>query len=270
MLTPHNAICDVFLKVGGSILDNAPHTAALAEGLVTLPPGQRVVILTGGGRVAKRIKANQRERSCDFESCWKATTLALDVNAGLLASHSTRFCVTSSISQIIAAHEAGVIPIFAPAGALFNSLWFTPNWIVTTDTMGLYFAHHMGAARYVIVTDVDGVCEGAPGPGSSVSPISKMHVTQLENLPSSKLDAAFPGFFRRYPLETMVVNGKYPARVIGAIFGRRTLGTEVVLDADVAPLTGRDVASKESRDVSVRGQSRAVLCQDPVSSSAPV
>jgi aspartokinase-like uncharacterized kinase len=270
MLTPHSAICDVFVKIGGSILDNAPHTTALAECLETLPPNQRVVILTGGGRVAKRIKVNQRDRSCDFESCWKATTLALDVNAGLLASHCTRFCVTSSISEIMAAHGAGMIPIFAPAGALFNSLWFTPNWIVTTDTMGLYFAHHMGAMRYIIVTDVDGVCERAPGPGNSTSPISRMHLAQLENLPSSKLDAAFPEFFRRYPLETMVVNGKYPARVIAAIFGRCTVGTEIALDADVTPLNGCDVGSRESRDVTVRGQSRALSCQDPAGSSASV
>src|SRR6266702_2967266 len=268
MLTPHNAICDVFVKVGGSILDNVPHTVALAESLATLPAGHRIVILTGGGRVAKRIKANQRERSCDFEPCWKATTLALDVNAGLLASHSTRFCVSNSIAQIMAAHEAGVIPIFAPAGALFNSLWFTPNWIVTTDTMGLYFAHHMGAARYVIVTDVDGVCEHAPGPGNSVSPISEMQVAELENLPSSKLDAAFPGFFRRYPLQTMVINGKYPARVLAAIFGRRTLGTEISLDAEVAPLTGREAGSRESRDVNARAQPRALLYQDPAGSPA--
>jgi aspartokinase-like uncharacterized kinase len=270
MLTPHSAICNVFVKVGGSILDNAPHTAALAEGLVSLPSGQRIVILTGGGHVAKRIKANQRERACDFESCWRATTLALDVNAGLLASHSTRFCVTSSIAQIMAAQEAGAIPIFAPAGALINSLWFTPNWIVTTDTMGLYFAHHMGAVRYIIVTDVDGVCERAPGPGNSVSPISKLYVAQLESLPSSKLDAAFPGFFRRYPLETMVVNGKYPGRVTAAIAGRRTLGTEIALDPEVVPLTGREVVSREPREVAVRAQSRALLSPDAAGSSASV
>jgi aspartokinase-like uncharacterized kinase len=238
MLVPHSAICDVFVKVGGSILDNATHTTTLAESLAALPSGQRIVILTGGGRVAKRIKANQRERACGFDPCWKATTLALDVNAGLLASHSARFCVTSCIEQIVSVHAAGAIPIFAPAGALFNSLWFTPNWIVTTDTMGLYFAHSMGARRYVIVTDVDGVCERAPGPGSTVDPISKMHVAELERLPSSKLDAAFPGFFRRFPLETVVVNGKYPTRVTAAIAGRRTLGTEITLDADTAPLNG--------------------------------
>jgi 5-(aminomethyl)-3-furanmethanol phosphate kinase len=237
-ITPHEPICDVFLKVGGSILDNAAHTAALAESLSALGSGQRIVILTGGGRIAKRIKANQRERASDFPCSWKAATLALDVNAGLLASHFPRFCVSTSIAHIVAAHESGHLPVFAPADALFSSLWFTPNWIVTTDTMGLYFAHLMGALRYVIVTDVDGVCERAPAPDSSLSPISKMQVGELEKLPSSKLDAAFPAYFRRYPMETMVVNGKYPSRVSAAIFGRRTVGTEITADVEIKGLNG--------------------------------
>ena len=232
MLAPQGPVCDVFVKVGGSILDNPAHTAALAESLASLSNGVRVVILTGGGRVAKRIKANQRERACDFLCCWRATTLALDVNAGLLASHSQRFSLTRCIAEIIAAHDSGAIPVFAPAEALFSSIWFIPNWIVTTDTMGLYFAHAMGARRYVIVTDVDGVCEHPPSFGSNVAPIPRMCVRELEQLSSSKLDAAFPGFFRRYPLETIVVNGQYPARVIAALMGRRTLGTEITLELD--------------------------------------
>ena len=238
---PCDAVCDVFIKVGGSILDHHGHTAALAEALADTVQGQRLVVLTGGGRVAKRIKANQRERSCDFHRCWRATTLALDVNAGLLASHSPRFAVTSSISEIIAAHAAGGIPIFAPATALFSSIWFIPNWTVTTDTMGLYFAHSMGAQRYVIVTDVDGVCERIPDPDIAVAPIPSIRVGDLERLPSSKLDAAFPAFFRRYPLETRVVNGKYPARVTAAIFGKRALGTEITLDGELEAASGREL-----------------------------
>jgi aspartokinase-like uncharacterized kinase len=240
MISPCDPVCDVFIKVGGSILDNPVHTAALADALAAISGGHRLVILTGGGRVAKRIKANQRDRSCDFYCCWKATTLALDVNAGLLASHSPRFSVVSSIADVIAAHKSGGIAIFAPADALFSSLWFVPNWTVTTDTMGLYFAHSMGAKRYVIVTDVDGVCDRIPDPDVSLAPIPRMRVGDLEQLQSSKLDAAFPAFFRRYPLETLVVNGKHPARVTASIFGKRALGTEITLDADFDSANGRE------------------------------
>jgi aspartokinase-like uncharacterized kinase len=238
MIRPHDPFCDIFLKIGGSILDNVAHTAALAADLVTLSGDSRVILLPGGGRVAKRIKANQSERGCDFDRCWRATTLALDVNAGLLASHSPRFRVSNSIAQIMESFEIGSIPIFAPADALFSSLWFTPNWVVTTDTMGLYFAHTMGAHRYVIVTDVDGICECAPISGMSTKAIPRIDVGELERLPSSKLDAAFPGFFRRYPMETIVVNGKFPSRVLAAVSGQRTAGTEITKDANITPVNG--------------------------------
>jgi aspartokinase-like uncharacterized kinase len=238
MKGPHQPLCDVLIKVGGSILDNIPDTLALAEALVARSTGPRIVVLPGGGRVAKRIKSNQREREADFLCCWRATTLALDVNAGVLASHSPRFAVCISIGQIKDAQDGGFIPIFAPAQALFSSLWFTPNWIATTDTMGLYFAHVMGAARYVVVTDVDGVCEKAPGSDSHVVPLPRIRVSDLERLPSSKLDAAFPAFFRKYPVDTVVINGKHPSRVSAAILGRRTFGTEIVHDSDHGGLNG--------------------------------
>lgn len=235
MEIPHGSACDVFVKVGGSILDNIHHTAALAEMLVSLPKGQRIVILPGGGQVAKRIKLNQRSKVSDFQWSWRAATLALDVNAGLLASYSSQFEVSNCVAQIATAHALGKLPIFAPADSLFSSLWFSPNWIVTTDTMGLYFANLMGAKRYVIVTDVDGVCERAPLKDVSVAPIARLTVGDLERLPSSKLDDAFPAYFRRHPIMTLVVNGKHPNRVAAAVSGSRTLGTEILNEAE-API----------------------------------
>lgn len=224
-------LCTALLKVGGSILDNPEDTIRLSEALVSLGRIERIVVFTGGGKLAKRIKANQRARDSDFMACWHATTLALDANAGLLASHSPMFAVARSMADILQAHDRRRIPIFAPAQALFSSLWFTPNWVATTDTMGLYFGRDMGARRYVIVTDVDGVCPHAPGADKEVEPILKMTVEELEALPSSKLDAAFPIHFRRHPIETFVVNGKVPQRVVDASRGRLPFGTYIPSDS---------------------------------------
>jgi len=62
----------------------------------------------------------------------------------------------------MACFEAGRIAVLAPAGAILNSLCFVPDWLVTTDSMGLRFANELGAARYVIVSDVHGIYELKP------------------------------------------------------------------------------------------------------------
>lgn len=218
-------VCDVFIKIGGSILDDVSQTAALLPHIIALSSRYRMLILVGGGIIAKRIKANQRERNTDFYRCWRSGALCHDVNAGLLASYSPVFEVASSAAEAMRCLDSGQIAVFAATSALINNLFFTPDWRITTDSMGVFWANAMRAKRYVIVSNVDGMHEKWPDAGP---PIPKIKIADLERLPSSKLDAAFPSFFRRYPLPTFIVNGKYPDRVRDAICGEWTIGTEIV------------------------------------------
>jgi aspartokinase-like uncharacterized kinase len=222
-------VCDVFVKIGGSILDNAAHTFDLVPGLVALSKEHRIVAMCGGGRVAKRIVGNQRRLGSDFLRSWRAGITSLDVHAGLLASHSPSFAVASSVFEIADHLAGGKMAVLAPAAKIVSDLVMFPDYEVTTDSMGLYFASLLGARRYVIVSDVDGVYERTPGPYSILEPIPRLSPEEMECLPSSKLDPAFPLYFRRYPMPAIVVNGRYPARVTDAIRGRPTIGTEIVL-----------------------------------------
>ena len=220
-------LCDVFVKIGGSILDKDALTAELVPHLAGLARESRILILPGGGQAVKRIKANQRRHDVDFRSCWIPAVLCLDVNAGILASHSKEFAAVASAEEISACFDTGRIAVFAAAGAVFNSLHLTPDFEATTDSMGLYFATTFGASRYVIVSDVDGIYASRPQEHTPAAAIAHLTVEQLERLPSSKLDPSFPCYFRRYGLPTIIVNGRYPGRVSAAIRGEPTIGTEI-------------------------------------------
>jgi 5-(aminomethyl)-3-furanmethanol phosphate kinase len=224
----HRDLCDVFIKIGGSILDHEAATAALVPSLVKSAARTRVLILTGGGQVAKRIKANQIKHGHDFYRFWRATGLTPEVNAWLLASYSPIFSVVSCAAEIAECLQNGTIPVFAPTGAILSSLYFLPDWLVTTDSIGLQFASQSGARRYVIVSDVDGIYERKPEEGGEGTPIPRLTAHDLEHLSSSKLDRGFVDYFRRYPLSTVIVNGRHPDRVSAAIEGVRTLGTEIL------------------------------------------
>lgn len=230
MLPPN--VCDVFVKIGGSILDDAAHTAALVPCLVTLSKECRLVAMSGGGRVAKRIVANQRNHGRNFLQCWRAGIMSLDVHGGLLASYSPSFAVATSVLEIVTYLEEGRMAVLAPAGKIVSDLEMFPDYEVTTDSMGLYFATVLGARRYVIVSNVDGIYAQTPDATSVLSPIARLMPDDLERLPSSKLDPAFPKYFRRYPLPSIVVNGRFPERVISAVRGRPTVGTEITLSAE--------------------------------------
>jgi aspartokinase-like uncharacterized kinase len=224
---PRPAICDAFIKVGGSILDDPAATAALVPILAALSKECRLVAMCGGGRVAKRIVTNQRCIGSDFFHSWRAGITSLDVHAGLLASYSPDFIVASSVFEIAERLAKGKMPVLAPAAKIVSDLVLVPDFEVTTDSMGLYFANLLGASRYVVVSDVDGIYPNSPGSGASLEPLARLTPEELEALPSSKLDRAFPAYFRLYPLPTAVVNGKHPDRVRDAVRGRCSAGTEI-------------------------------------------
>jgi 5-(aminomethyl)-3-furanmethanol phosphate kinase len=224
-------LCDVFLKIGGSILDKDALTSVLVPHITSLSRQRRIVILPGGGQAVKRIKANQQRHAADFHSCWRPAVLNLDVNAGVLASYSQLFTVAASAEEIAACLDIGNVAVFAAAGSVFSNLTLTPDFRATTDSMGLYFATTLGARRYVIVSDVDGIYAERPEEGTSATALARLTVEELEHLPSSKLDPSFPEYLRRYPVPTVVVNGKHPTRVSEAILGDPTIGTEITLGA---------------------------------------
>jgi aspartokinase-like uncharacterized kinase len=222
-------LCDVFMKVGGSILDKDAVTSDLVPHITALSREKRIVILPGGGQAVKRIKANQGRHDIDFHSAWTTAVLCLDVNAGVLATYSRLFTTVSSADEMAACFEAGNVAVFAAAGSVFTNLNLTPDFRATTDSMGLYFAKTIGARRYIVVSDVDGIYEDKPEEGSSAKAIPHLTAAQLEQLPSSKLDPSFPEFLRRYPVPTFIVNGKHPSRVSAAIRGEPTIGTQIAV-----------------------------------------
>lgn len=230
-------VCDIFIKIGGSILDNIASTNELIPCLVALSRNYRIVAMTGGGRLAKRIVSNQRKYGSDFMRSWRAGITSLDVHAGLLASHSPNFAVGTSVSEIRDRLSEGKLAVLAPAAKVVSDLVLVPDYEVTTDSMGLYFATLLGARRYVIVSDVDGIYARAPATDAALEPILRLQPDEMELLPSSKLDPAFATYFRRFPLSTMIVNGKYPQRVTDAVHGNPTIGTEIVLSHEQPRLT---------------------------------
>ena len=59
------------------------------------------------------------------------------------------------------------------------------------------------------------------------------------------LGCALGAYFWRYPITTLVVNGKHPSRVFAAVAGSRTLGTEIINDVELPAVQDHDPQQPE-------------------------
>lgn len=50
------------------------------------------------------------------------------------------------------------------------------------------------------------------------------------------VDTALPGFLTRYSMDCIVVNGKYPDRVLAALAGETTISTVIIGRARFKPV----------------------------------
>jgi aspartokinase-like uncharacterized kinase len=92
------------------------------------------------------------------------------------------------------------------------------SWDVTSDTIAAWVALKVGAARFIKVTDVDGVYID----GELMPEINAGELAGKETC----LDRDLPNFLMKNKMTCEIVNGNCPGRVIQA-FDSRVLGTVV-------------------------------------------
>lgn len=83
------------------------------------------------------------------------------------------------------------------------------TWDTTSDAIAVWVAHKLGA-KVIKVTDVDGIIQN----GRVLEHVS---ARELLGWDASCVDSVTPGMLVRYRLDCIVVNGRYPERVIGAL-----------------------------------------------------
>lgn len=95
------------------------------------------------------------------------------------------------------------------------------SWDVTSDTIAAWVALKVGAARFIKVTDVDGVYID----GELKLEINASELAGKE----SCVDRELPNFLMKNKMNCGIVNGNYPERVIQALGSRevKSIGTMV-------------------------------------------
>jgi len=206
-----NSNPNAVLKVGGSLIDYIPALIRQIES-ITLHDCQSILIVPGGGVFADNIRKFQQIYSISDDAAHWMAVLAMEQYAYYLIDR-TGIKYTDRLEEL----EPG-ISILLPYQILHqddNEL--KHSWDATSDTIAAWVAHRIGS-RLIKVTDVDGIYMDG-------ELLTYIKADDLMSKQETCVDRALPGFLIEHGMDCMIVNGKYPIRILAALNGETTTGT---------------------------------------------
>ncbi len=216
----------VVVKIGGSLIKEAPELVnRLVKEFGSESPNFveevgasgglsfSVLIVSGGGIFADAVRETDEVYSLGADAAHWMAILGMEQYACYLLDKS-RALATESITDL-----AQGVSILFPYRLLKTRDPLPHSWDVTSDTIAAWVAVQLGAT-FVKATDVDGILRE----GELVREISSSDIT---GSCSSCIDPVLPQFLLKNKIECLIVNGKFPERVIQAVYGKPVLGTVV-------------------------------------------
>ncbi|NEU12538.1 uridylate kinase [Methylobacterium sp. BTF04] len=186
-MTPSLPQGPTVVKLGGSLVADGTRLCSLLSGLADGNEGP-CVIVPGGGLFADAVRAAQG--ALDFDDAL-AHRLALDAMgrmAEVFCALEPRLTVAHDLDAIGAVLARGGTPVWDPVALKRGHPAIPATWAVTSDSLGLWLATALGAARCILVKSTD------RPPGTSLGDLSRLGL----------VDTAFPDFAERYPGEIVI------------------------------------------------------------------
>lgn len=226
------------VKFGGSLLADTEHAGRVGAQLVAVHQRCPLTVFPGGGPTDKLIESMARRSGLADVQINPACMRALDQTGILLAALAGGMEPVDTLAGVRAALRRGAVPVLLPSAMILTLDVFTRQDVVTSDTLGAYFAFLLGAARYVVLTDVDGVYRdfnptGAAGPagsngsGGSGGLLAECTAAELEALGATSVDRCLAPFLRATGLPAWVLNGRFPERLGQLVDGGTPVGTAI-------------------------------------------
>ncbi len=136
------------VKLGGSLAAGGPPLAwidALAAG------AGRVVLVPGGGPFADQVRLLQSRWAFSDETADHLALLAMEQYGRVLADLHPQLVPADGEAAIRAALRDGRVPVWLPLPMARAGAELPRSWTVTSDSLALWLANAIGAARVVLV-----------------------------------------------------------------------------------------------------------------------
>ncbi len=224
----------ITLKVGGSVLcptesPDMDFISGLAATLKGLSSEHRMVVVVGGGRLARKMIEDERKRGESSDDILH--------NIGIEASRMNAKTLIEALGDAafsgIPKDEGGVREAFKK-GKIVVLGGFRPGQ--TTDAVALQSAEAVGADLVIIGTDVKGVYDRDPKKHSDAAFISLISVSELKDMaetgsvsPGAKtiIDPVAVAVIEKTGLKCIVLDIRDMENLENAVEGRDFKGTVI-------------------------------------------
>ncbi len=213
---------DAVLKVGGS-LSRGQNLAALCQTIGRLGSHHRLLIVPGGGNFADAVRDHYRRYHLSETTAHRMALLAMDQYGWLLGDLIPEGVV---VRDVLAAREAaarGRASILLAATLVIEADPLPHSWQVTSDSIAAWIAGLVGAARLVLLKDVDGLFSAQT---DSAQLLPTMPVRDLKNHQGG-VDEYLSVVLASLTLATWVINGQQPDRLVELLNTGQTIGTRI-------------------------------------------
>ena len=174
--------------------------------------GQNCLFVIGGGEFANLIRKYDVEIGFSQDVTHETAIDSMDILAKLLNDKLAFTEISYTIEEANRISDSNKIPIMICSEILKENEPFKHSWDVTSDSIAAYIASLLNA-KLLIATNVNGIYTKDPSL-SGAELISEIDVNELLTFDESSVDLMLPTLLIEYGLDSYVVNGKYPERVL--------------------------------------------------------
>jgi 5-(aminomethyl)-3-furanmethanol phosphate kinase len=208
------------VKVGGGLARGAGDDAlrALCAALGELGRRHPLLVVPGGAGFADAVRDADRRFGLSAQAAHRMAILGMEQFGWLLSE----LIPGAERTAVLDAAPAGRTAVLLPAGPALDEL--PASWQVTSDSIAARVATRVGAGRLVLVKDVDGLFADWPAGGE---PLAQLRVAELAALAPAGVDEYLPAILERAELETWVISGRHPERLVGLLERGTTVGTRI-------------------------------------------
>ena len=213
------------LKIGGS-LSRGDGLEVLCGAIRRLGERYRILVVPGGGEFADQVRTASARFNVSETVAHCMALCAMDQYGYLLNYLIAGSYLTADLSSACRATEDGKVSILLPSTLVLQYSGLPHSWHVTSDTISAWVTHRAHCQRLVLLKDVDGLLEAEPAEEFPAALIPALTPDQLAER-SGGVDEYLPCYLASAHLETWVINGLCPERIMELLEKGYTTGTRI-------------------------------------------